>query len=76
MPAFLPTLARVSDAEHELVKENRLLRDERDQLGELAARALRSLREAQEAAGGEPEEWVARALHDLEEADPAGRVRG
>ena len=67
---------RVSDAEHELVKENRLLRGERDQLRELAARALRSLREAQEAAGGEPEEWVARELHDLEAADPADHVRG
>ncbi len=66
----------MSDAEHELVKENRLLRDERDQLRELATHALRSLREAQAAAGDEPEEWVARALHTLEPADPGGRVRG
>jgi hypothetical protein len=59
----------VSDAEHELVKENRRLRAECTQLRAIAVRALRSLSVAQEAAGEEHEEWIDGALEDLSTTD-------
>ena len=62
----------MSDAEHELVVENDLLRSEVARVREIALRALAAAKLAQEAGDGRHEPWLDDASADLD-SEPVRR---
>jgi hypothetical protein len=56
----------MSDAEHELVVENELLRSEVARARAIALRAVETAKAAQDAVDGHHEPWLDRAADDLD----------
>ena len=61
----------MSDVEHELVTENRALRERVDRLRDVALRSTTAAIQAQDAAAGRHDAWLDEAMDTVLESDVA-----